>query len=811
MRSLLPDLRYGGRLMLRSPGFTLAAVLTLALGIGANTAMFSVINVLSIKPLSYHEPSRVAFLLGTDTGTGELRFSLRVADYLDISRMSRAFERVAAYSYVSANITGGDVPDRVQAYRVTASLFELLGVAPSLGRTLVPTDAQPGHHHVAVLSDGLWRRRFGADPAVVGRRVMLNGVTHEIVGVMPPQFEFPVFNFKGELWIPWVIDAAAMTDRGAGGSATVIARVRDHVTLLEATAELQSIMQRLAMDHPSTNATVGARAVEMGRLGSEQAGPAIVIVVATVGIVLLLACGNVANLLLARGVSRARELAVRAAVGASRGRIARQLLVESSMLALTGAAAGVLLATVAVDALRGALPEMVVSTVPNIGELRVDPTTLAFTLALTAAATLVFGLLPAWRAARPQLHEGLKEGVTGGSRGTRRLRTTLVVGEVALATVLLVTAGLLARSYAGLREMSPGFSARGLLTMSTTLPEDRYPTAADRLRFYEQAAERVARLPGVRSAALVNVLPFSTYDRGARFIIDGAPLPAPGREPEASLRIASPAYFSTMEIPLRSGRAFDAGDREGGERVGVVNEAFVRRFFGDGDAIGRRLRLGDADSHDPWIVIVGVAGNVRHSQLTQAPDPELYLPLAQGAPPMMMLAVRTEAEPELLVNAVRARILEIDPLQPVFHVKTMSALVADAMLPHTAPAALMAIFSGIALLLAIVGVYGVVSYGVAQQMPELGVRLALGATPSRLVGLVLGRCASMVVLGVLLGTAAALAVSGVLASLLYRVKPTDPITYAGAAGTLLILGIGASVIPAWRASSAEPVSALRSQ
>jgi putative ABC transport system permease protein len=792
MPSLMLDVGYGWRLMWKNPGFTFAAVLTLALGIGANTAIFSIVNVLSIKPLPYREPSRVTFLLGTDTETGEIRFSLRVADYLDISRRARSFEQVAAYSYVSANVTGGDIPERVQAYRVTANTFELLGVGPARGRTFAPSDAQPGDHQVALLSDGLWRRRFGADPAIVGRRLSLNGVTHEIVGVMPPRFEFPVFNFKGDLWIPWVIDApAAMTDRG--GSATVIARVREQVDQIEASAELQAIMQTLATDHPATNASVGARVVEMGRLGSEQAGPAVVIVVAAVGIVLLLACGNVANLLLARGVTRSRELAVRAAVGASRWRIARQLLVESLLLAL------------AVDALRSALPEMVMSTMPNIGELRVDPTTLAFTLGLTVAASLVFGLLPAWRAARPQLHDGLKEGATGGNRGTRRLRAALVVTEVALATVLLVTAGLLARSYAGLRDVNPGFSAEHLLTMSTTLPEDRYPTAEARLRFFEQAAEQIERLPGIRSAALVNVLPFSTYDRGTRFIIDGAPLPAAGREPRASLRIASPEYFSTMEIPVVAGRPFAPGDRAD------APQAFVQRHFAGGKPIGRRLRLGNTVSDHPWITIVGVVGDVHHSQLTEAADPELYLPLAQGAPPMMMLAVRTDARPEALINAVRTRILEIDPLQPVFHVTSMSRLVADAMLAHTAPAVLMSVFSGIALLLAVIGVYGVVSYGVSQQMPELGLRLALGATPSGLLSLVLRRSASMVVVGVLLGAAAALGASGVLASLLYGVQPIDPLTYSAAAGTLLILGIGASAIPAWRASSAEPVSALRSQ
>jgi putative ABC transport system permease protein len=700
----------------------------------------------------------------------------------------------------------------VQGYRVTANTFELLGVVPALGRTFAQADATPGRAQVAILSDGLWRRRFGADRTIVGRTITVNGAVHEVVGVMPPGFEFPVFNFKGDLWIPWVVDsAAALNDRGGSGSAIVVARLRRSVEPREAAAELGALMQTLASDHPATNASLGARIVEMGRLDDEQAGPAFVIVMATVSVVLLLACGNVANLLLARGVSRARELAVRAAVGASRWRIARQLLVESLLLALAGAAAGALLAVVAVDAIRSALPEMILTTVPNIDEFGVDRATMVFTLVVACAASLVFGLLPAWRAARPQLQDGLKDGAAGGGRGTHRLRSALVVAEVALATVLLVSAGLLARSYAGLRDVDPGFSPDRLLTMATTLPEDRYPTAARRVLFFDEAADRIARLPGVRSAGLVNVLPFSTYDRGARFVVDGGPAPAPGKEPAAALRLASPGYFSTMQIPVLAGRGFEARDRDGGERVAVVNETFVRQHLAGDHAIGRRLRSETAGADSRWITIVGMVGDVHHSQLTEAAAPEVYLPLAQAAPSMMMLAIRTDGRPEDLVNAVRAAIVHVDPLQPVFHVKTMSRLLADAMLPHSTSAALMMILSGIALVLAIVGVYGVMSYGVTQQMPEFGVRLALGATPSGLRTMVARRGAVMVAAGVMLGSGAALAVSGILSGLLYGVKSMDPLTYLAAAGTLLFLGIGAGIIPAWRASSADPASALRRQ
>ena len=809
MTSILQDVHYGARMLRRHPGFTLAAVTTLALGIGANTTIFSLVKAIVLEPLPYHEPSRVAFLLGTDSRSGELRFSMRLGDYVDIARRSRSFSHVAAYGPTGGNLTGGDLPDRVQAYVVTGGTFDLLGVTASLGRTLSPADAQRGQDRVAVLSNGLWRRRFGADADIVGRRIALNGVTHEIVGVMPPTFEFPVFNFKGDIWIPWAFDAsAALADRASSGSATVIARLAEGMTLDQAAAEMHTLMQTLAAEHPATNASLGARVVEMGRLDDGQAGPAISIVMGAVLLVLLLACGNVTNLLLARGAARGRELAVRAALGASRRRIARQLLIESAMLALLGAAAGLVLAHVALGAIRAALPELVLATVPNIQAIRIDGVALAFTTAVAVAASLIFGLLPAWRAARPRPQYALKSAETAGGRSTRRLRSALVIAEVALATLLLVGAGLLMRSYGGLRAADPGFSPDKVLTMAMSLPEDRYPTGVDRRRFFEATIERLERLPGVDQAALVNVLPFSTYDRGTRIELEGAPLLTPGQERSTALRVISPGYFGTMSIPVGRGRAFTAADREGSMPVAVVNRAFVQRYLDD-DGIGRRIRLGDAASGNPWMTIVGVVGDVHHSRITQAPGPELYLPLAQGAPPMMMLALRAVGDPRDLVLPVRRLILEVDPQQPVFHVKLMEQLVADAMLAHTASAASMSVFSTLALVLAIIGVYSVVSYGVSQQMREFGVRLAVGATPAGLVRLVIRRSTWLVGTGVMVGSIAAMAVTGALASVLYGVQPLDPLTYALAGGFMVSLGVLASLVPAWRASTAEPLSALR--
>ena len=813
MRSLVYETRHALRMMRKNPGFTFAAVLTLALGIGATTAVFSLVNVFTLKPLSYRDPSQVAFVLGHDIETGATRFSLPIADYLDLERDATSLSSVAAYAYESANLTGGDMPERVQAYRVTPNTFEMLGVPAALGRAFTSDAGTPGREHVAVISDGLWRRRFGGEPSVVGRRVVLNGTPYEIVGVMPRRFEYPVFNFKGDLWIPWIIDEAAAADRAAGGTGTVVARVAD-VDISAASAQVDTIMRGLASRHPATNRNRTARLVEMGKVDDEQAGAGTLTLPVAVTLVLLLACANVANLLLARGVSRARELAVRVAVGASRARIVGQLLIESFVLACCGALGGLALAYLALEALKGALPEMLLLTVPNVLELGIDAATLAFTMVTVVISTLTFGVLPAWRAARPASHEGLKEGASaGGSRATRRLRTTLVVGEVAMATLLVIVAALLAGSYERLQRVRPGFTPQGLMTMALTLPTDRYPTPERRRQFYDAVVERVQNLPGVEGAAFVNVLPFSTYDRGMSFVVDGAPLPQAGREPSTALRIATGHYFTTMQIPLRSGRSFDARDGESSARVAVVNETFARQFLNGGPVEGRRIRFGSVADEGPWIEIVGTIGDVHHSDVSRAPSPELYVPLSQAnGTALMMLAVRTAGRPEDLTASLRSAIHDVDPQQPVFHVKPMQRLVDDSLLAQSSATAFIGGFSVIALLLALVGVWGVVSYGVTQQMPEFGVRLALGATPAALVRLVVRQTAVMAAAGIAIGVSAAAAAGGVLEKLLlYGVSGRDLPTYVCVVIALFALALLASVVPARRAASAEPLRALRAE
>jgi putative ABC transport system permease protein len=810
MRSLIQDLGYGMRVLRRAPGFTAAAIATLALGIGANTAIFSMVNIQTLKPLSYRQPERVAFLLAWNAERQERRFNMSYADFAELQRSAGSLEELAAYSYWSANLTGGDMPERIQAYRVTVNTFTMLGVAPMLGRGPLPEEGRTGGSLVVVISHGLWQRRFGGDRSVAGRVVQLDGRPHTIVGVMPPAFEYPIFNFKGDLWAPLQVEQAAMlADRGS--NATIVARLRDGVPYAKAQADVDTIMRRLEAEHPDTNRSLGGRLVEMGKIDDELAGPAMLIVVVTVAIVLLLACANVANLLLARGVSRQRELAVRAALGASGGRIVRQLLVESLLLGLGGGVAGAAVAFVALDALRGALPEILLNTQPNIDQLGVDGLTLVFTLLLSIATSVVFGLVPALKTSRPRLQDGLKESAgAGGSAGSRRLRATLVIAEVALSAVLLVGAGLLVRSYQNLQRLAPGFDASGVLTMTVTLPDYRYESADARRQFFAQAVARIERLPGVQSAAFVNTLPFSTYNRGGSFLIDGQPAPQPGRVPVAAHRVITPAYFRTLAIPVVAGRPFAESDRDGSAPVAIVNGTLVRTYFNGRDPIGSRLRIGTS-SESPWLTIVGVVGDVHHEQLSTRPAPEIYRPYPQAPAAMMMLAARVDGDPNALVAATRAQIQAIDPAQPVYHVKALSRLVADSLMPQTSAAAMVTLFSAVALLLAAVGIYGVLSYAVSQQTREFGVRMALGAQRGDVLRLVVGRGLALVLGGLALGVTAAFGVTRLMTGLLYGVGASDPATYAAVIAILFFVGCAACAVPAWRATRVEPVVALRNE
>ena len=807
------DIGYGLRMMRRAPGFTAAAVLTIALGIGVNTATFGIVNVVSLMPLNYKDPERVAFVFGWSQERQERRFNLPLADAIDIGAQSRAFEAVSAYAYWSANLTGGDQPERLQAYRVTGNTFALLGAEASYGRTLTPDDGRPDAADVVVLSDGLWRRRFGGDASIVGRPITLDGVGHTVVGIMPRRFEFPIFNFKGEAWTPLKTDAKAGSTRAGSPSIVTIARLRPGVSYRAAQTDLDAVMRRLETDHPSTNRGLGGRVLEMRRLGEEAGAPLALTLMAAVGMVLLLACANVANLLLARAVGRERELAVRAAIGAGRGRLVRQLLTESLLLAAGGAVLGVGFAFWALDALRAVLPEALLTTMPNVAELGVDRTTLAFAAVMTVACAAIFGAGPAVRMVRTDLQGSLKSGGTSASAGPRhqRLRATLMIAQVAVSLILLVAAGLLIRTFDRLQHVDAGFTPDRVVTMMMSLPEYRYGDASSHQRFFEAALGSVARVPGVASAAFVNVLPFSTYNDGTRYIVDDGTLPEPGREPGSDYRVITPDYFQTMGIPIVAGRAFDSRDRSATEPVTIVSQVFARRAFGTGDPIGKRVRLGRRDSPIRWLTIVGVAGDVRHSAITEQPQPTLYRPFAQAPAERMMLAARAAGGGEALTDAVRAAIGAVDPMQPVYHVTMLSRLVDTALMPNAAAMSMMSLLGALALMLATIGIYGVVSYAVSQQTREIGVRLALGASPGDVLRLVLRRGLILVLTGAAIGVAGALGVTRFMAGVLYGVTPADAPTYLVVAAGLILVGAVACYVPARRAMRVDPVVVLRTE
>jgi predicted permease len=811
MAELASDLRQAVRFALHNPGFTVAAVLTLGLGIGSSSAVFSVLNALTLKPLAYQDSSRVCLLRAWDEARNRESFSMPLAAFAALSPEAPSFERVAAYRYWSAGLSGEGAPERAQGYRVTGETFPLLGVAPLLGRTLRAEDATPAAPRVVVLSHGLWQRRYASDPAVLGRTLRLDGEPHTIVGVMPARFEFPVYNFKGELWTPLPVDeAAALADPSASGSVVALGRLRKGRSRQAAEAEVRAAFLRHAAASPETFRSLGVRVLPLQELGAHEARPPLLALLGAVVAVLLLGCANLAGLLLARGIARERELAVRVALGASRAQLARQLVSESLLLAAAGAATGLLLAGWALAALQAALPESAHATIPNLAELRLDAATVAFGIGLALVTGVAFSLVPALRAGRRPAAASLASG--GRSLGTRpqqHLRGALVVVQVAVSLVLLVGAGLALLSFRGMLARDAGFAPRQVLTLTVSLPAQRYPDAARRLAFFDVAIARLRALPGVERAAAVNVLPFSTYDRGASLLIEGSPEPAPGEAARAAYRATTPGYFDALGIPLRQGRDFDARDRDGAPAVVIINERLARRELGLASPIGRRLRLGGPGAR--WREIVGVVGDVRHWSLTTDPDAEAYVPLAQAPEAMMMLALRSSGDPMALAGAARRAVLEIDPEQPVYHVGALGERIAETLLLPRVAALLVTTFAAAALLLAALGLYGLVAYVASALQPELGLRIALGASARDVLRQVLGRGLKLVAVGIALGGVAAFGVARLAQGLFFEVDPGEPRLYAATVGAVLLAALLAAGVPAARAARIDPARALRQE
>ena len=813
METLWQDLRYGFRTLTRSPGFTAIAVLSLALGIGANTAIFSVVNAVLLKPLPFTDPERLVMIWEDQSAIGFPRSDVAPANFVDWKAQQSVFADVAALNWKSFNLTGDGEPERILAHGVTANFLPLLGIQPEIGRTFLPEEDKPGTSNVVILSHGLWQRRYGGDRGILGRDILLNDEKYAVVGVMPAGFQY----MQGDVgaWVPAALNQYQLADRD-NHYLTVVARTKPGASLEQAQADIQTISQRIARDYPDDAKDLTSVVVSMReQLAGKIRRPLIMLVVA-VGFVLLIACANIASLLLSRAVARRKEIAVRTALGASGWRIVRQLLSESVLLAATGGALGLLIAGWSFTLLKQLIPEgMVLST-----NLTLDLPVLGYAMAVSLLTGIVFGLAPAVQASKFDLNKALKQGTgrASSSGAGNKLRGAFVVAEVALALVLLIGAGLMIRTVFNLRGQYSSFQPDRLLTLRTILPDNKYRDLREyvrtehgrRITFYDQVLERVSALPGVVATGYSTSVPLGWKGGANGFTIERRQ-PDPAVPTNAIHRQVSAAYFQTMGISLRQGRYFDDSDGQQSLPVVIVNETMARTYWPNEDPLGKRFKLGVPDA--PWLTIVGIVADVRQMGMDVPVKAEMYLPYRQIASHPWYgprdLVVRTVGDPMRLVSAIREAIRTVDPDQPVSSVATMEELLTRETGSRRLGMILLAGYSGLALLLASLGIYGVLSYVVAQQTPEIGVRLALGAAPGDILGLVLKKGAGLVLSGVAIGGLAAFALTRLMASLLFEVSATDPVTFAGIALLLTGVALAACFVPARRATKVDPMVALR--
>ena len=800
MRLLPSGLRQALRSLRRAPAFTLAAVTTLALGIGANTAIFSAVNGVLLHPLAYPDPDRLVVVWGRHTTIG--RETASQPDFLDWREQARSFEALAAMTSTRFNVTGAGEPEVVNGGIATANLLHVFGVVPSVGRGFRDDEEHGAAPKVAMLGEGYWRRRFGAERNIVGSRILLSGVPHTVVGIVPAQLQLerPV-----DVWTPLATDS---TRPRRADFLTVFGRLGQGASLDRAQQEMTTIMRRLEAQYPESNANWGAEVVALREQMTGEIRPALLVFMGAVGLVLLVACANVATLMLARAAGRRREVTIRSALGASRARLAGELLLESMLLALLGGALGLLLALWGVEGLRSLGPD----TLPRVNEIGLDLRVLGFALVLSLVTGLLFGLAPIWQMAGRDLHDGLavgSRGVAGGS-GIQRARSALVLGEVALAFVLLAGASLLLRSFERLQRVDPGFVADRVLTARVTLPRLAYPEEERWLAFGQELLARTAAEPGVRSAALVSDAPLGDSPPFWSFGIQGGETPAPDAVQDAAVFTASASYFETLRIPLVRGRLFDATDRVGSPDVALISQSVAQRYWKGKDAVGARITFGDpADPEVRWMTVVGIVGDVLHERLNGQAYPQIYIPFEQSPERSMVLAARTSGDPLALVPAVRRAIAGIDPDLPLADVSTLEDRKAVSLARPRVNATVLGGFALAALVLAAVGIYGVVAYGVVQRTRELGIRMALGAGGSTLLRMVIRQGMMPVLGGMAVGLVGALAGGRLLRGLLFGVGAGDPTILALVTGFLVTVALAAMYLPARRASRSDPMIALR--
>jgi predicted permease len=823
MREFLSDIRHALHSFGRTPAFTLAAVLSLAIGVGVNTSIYSVASALLLRPLPYADAGRLAILWNRSPGLGIAEDWFSTAQYFDIKNSAESFEHVAIAIGGNYNLREeGAEPERIGTVRVSAGLLPMLGVEPVLGRLFVADDDVPGAPGVALLGHGTWQRRYGADPSVIGRRIELNGLPYEIVGVLPAWFSLrrevlPTLGGARDadvmISLPLAADAAAIR---TAEDYNILAKLARGVSVEQAQAEMDALTARLRQQHPEVYPPNGGLTFDIVPLQEQVVGDvrwSLVVLMGSVVCVLLIACANVANLLLSRGVARQREIAMRAALGATRARLVRQLLTESLLLALGGAALALVFAAISLDWIRS----LGAASVPRINEIAMNEGVLLFTLAVAVVAGLVFGAAPAWRLvqADPQTH--LRDAGRGNAgaesvwAGGGNLRRLFVIAEVALSVVLLIAAGLLVRSFTRLQSVPPGFDPSNVLTLELTMMGRKYTDATAVLNAYRELWERLPAIPGVRAAGGVSSLPLSQMFAWGPITVEGR-MPAAGEEfINVDIRMVGGGYFEAMQIPLVAGRRFDDRDTRETTRVAVIDERMAQELWPDADPIGKRVRTGGLNSTSPWITVIGVAGRVKQYTLDTDSRIAMYLAHAQYPTRAMNLVLKSDAAPASLAGAVRETLRSLDPDLPLFNVRTMEDRVSESLAQRRFAMQLLTLFAVIALVLASIGIYGVISYLVSQGTRELGIRLALGATPGSVMWLVGRHSALMAIAGVALGIAVAFGMTRFMQSLLFEIDPVDPATFAAIAVVLLGVAMVAGLVPARRAAKIDPLRSLRTE
>jgi putative ABC transport system permease protein len=796
MMNLWQDIRFGLRMLVKNPGFALVAVITMALGIGANTAIFSVVNGVLLRPLPYPEPSRLV----------TMRSNMSVPDMTDFQERATSFEEGGGAVLQALDYTGGAEPVQVQAALSTAGLFKVLGAKAAIGRVISPEEDRMGGERVVVLTHGFWQHQFGGDKNIVGRTIPLSGNNYTVIGVMPPDFVLPYG--KPEVFTSVrVTNPVASAVRGVHFLRTYW-RLKPGVTFAQAQGEMASLEKQLEQLDPVENKN---RRIVLMPLHERVVGdtrPALLILFGAVGLVLLIACANFANLLMARSASRQQEIVIRTALGAGRTRLVRQLLTESVMLALFGGAVGLMFAMWGIDLLTAFQPE----NLPRLESVRLDAQVLAFTFGISVLTGIIFGLVPAWKASRANVSEALKEGGRSNTAGAARHRFSnlLVVSELALAIVLLIGAGLLIKGFWRLSAVDPGFKPEQLVSMRIELPEARYKEIPAQTQFRERVLQSIGSLPGTE-AAMISELPLVGDSLFQNFVVEGQPV-APGDEPELYTRTIMGDYFRLMNIPLLKGRSFSTQDREGAPLVAVVNEAMAREYFKDKDPLGARIRWARGEKQI-WVTIVGMVADVRHFGLNQPDEPAVYTPYAQTAHQWkrwQYLVVRSDTQsPASIVESVKKQVWAVDSQIPVTKVRTMTDVVTASVTPQRFNMTLLGIFATVALLLASVGIYGVISYSVTQRTHEIGIRMALGAQRSDVMRMILGQGMLLTIIGVAIGLIVAYALTRVMASLLFGVTATDPLTFATVSALLAAVALVSCYLPARRATRVDPMTALR--